>query len=281
MDDEAIDVAVLGLGAMGSRVARRLLDAGHRVTVWNRTAAARDGLAAAGAAVASTPAGAVAEAAVVLSMLADDEASRAVWLGTDGAAAALAPDAVAVEAGTVTAGWLGELAAAVPELVAAPVVGSRPQAEAGQLIVLAGGDVATLARVRPVLSAYAGRVIEVGTPADAAAAKLAVNGFFATQVAASAEALTSLRAAGFNDERALAVLADLPITSPPIAAALRGMAAGTFAPMFPVRLVEKDLRYLHATSPLPLTAATLALYQRANAAGHTDLNLNAVVRALE
>ena len=282
-------VCVLGLGAMGSRMAERLRAAGRSVTVWNRGPGPREAMAAAGFEVADTPRAAAEGAGVVVAMVRDDEASRATWGGADGALAGLAPDAVAVEASTLTPGRVRELAEEVAArggaFVEAPVVGSRPQAEAGQLVTLAAGEASALERARPVLEAWSGRVVPLGEPGRAAVAKLAVNAFFATQVAAAAEAADLLRRAGVADEAWLELLGGLPVTSAPVAAALQGIAAARWSPAFPVELVEKDLGYALATAEelgatRPVTAAVHGLYNAAREAGHGDLNLHAVARVL-
>src|SRR5574339_1305432 len=102
-------VALIGLGLMGSGMARRLLGAGFPLTVWNRNPERARALASEGAHVAATPREAAARADVVLSMVADDVASRAVWLGDDGALAGAIRGAVLVESSTLTVGWIGEL----------------------------------------------------------------------------------------------------------------------------------------------------------------------------
>ncbi|HET9517064.1 MAG TPA: NAD(P)-binding domain-containing protein, partial [Actinoplanes sp.] len=130
-------IAVLGLGAMGSRMARRLLATGeHDLTVWNRTAEMTRPLVEAGAAAAATPAAAATQCDLVLSMLRDDDAGREVWLAPDtGALAAMAPGTVAVDCSTVSPTFSTELAARCAlrgvDFLDAPVLGSRPQADAG------------------------------------------------------------------------------------------------------------------------------------------------------
>jgi len=154
-----MDIAFLGLGAMGARMAARLVAAGHAVAVWNRSLAAAAPLVAAGARLTATPAEAASGATVVFSMVTDDVAARRVWLGGDGAAAALRPGAVAIECSTVTPGWVRELAGGVAargaHLLDAPVAGSRPQAEAGQLVFMVGGEAAALEAARPAAQAAA------------------------------------------------------------------------------------------------------------------------------
>lgn len=286
-DTMTMNVAVLGLGAMGTRITARLLEAGHWVRVWNRTAERAEALRPAGARPAATPADAVQGADVVLVMVRDDRASREVWLGEDGAADALEPDAVAIDASTITPDHARALAEAFAErdraFLECPVVGSRPQADAGQLVGLVGGDPEVLARVEPVLTSLLGRAVHLGPHGSAAVAKLAVNAFFAAQVAAAGEVVSFLRDQGIEDERWQPLLEGLPITAPPIAAAIAGMAAGAFAPAFPIELVEKDLRYFEAAADAagtehPVVHTTRSLYSRAIAAGHGGQNIHGVVQ---
>src|SRR5690606_22622093 len=136
-------VAVLGLGLMGSGMAHNLQRGGVQLTVYNRSRGKAEGLARAGAQVAETPGSAAEDADVVISMVADDAASREVWLGEDGALARMKPGSVAVESSTVTVGWVRDLRRAAEArgvaLLDAPVTGSRDQAAGGQLLFLVGG----------------------------------------------------------------------------------------------------------------------------------------------
>ncbi|MEM6792368.1 MAG: NAD(P)-dependent oxidoreductase [Acidobacteriota bacterium] len=262
-------VAVLGLGAMGSRLAVRLAAGGFRVIAWNRSPVE---LRDASIRRASSPRDAAARADIVLAMLTDDEASAAVWLGADGALAGLRPGTVAVEASTLTPAWVLRLSdrirAAGAALLEAPVVGSRPQAEAGQLISLAAGDRAVFEGCSPMLDTYSSRTFYLGEAGQAAAAKLAVNTFFATQVAAAAETIHFLRSSGVEDERWLDLFTNLPVVPPPIAGAMAAMAANQFAPQFPIAVVDKDLRYFSTTADArnaehPLASAVRGLFSQA------------------
>ena len=132
-------VAILGLGTMGIGMAKNLLKAGFPLTVYNRTRSKAEPLADLGATIADTPKDAARDADVILSMLADDSASRLVWTGDKGAISGAKPGAVLVESSTVTPEWIAELrelaTAHKLELLDAPVTGSRVQADAGQLIL--------------------------------------------------------------------------------------------------------------------------------------------------
>jgi 3-hydroxyisobutyrate dehydrogenase len=281
-------IALLGLGAMGQRVARRLLDAGHTLTVWNRNPAAADALVRAGARLAATPRQAAAGAQVVWSMLYDDAASRQVWLGgADGAVGALEAGATAVESSTISLAAVTELARAVAAsgagFVDAPMAGSRLQAEAGQLIFMAGGEPELVERLRPTLGAAGSAVHHVGPVGSGAWLKLAVNALFAGQVAAMAELLGLLRKAGLDLPRALDALRAMPVSSAAAAGAASLMLARNFSPQAPVDLIAKDLdcalQSAHAQgAALPLTTAVQALLQAAQAAGYGQQNIVALAR---
>src|SRR5688500_11742318 len=141
-------IGFLGLGTMGTGMVGRLLDAGHGVVVWNRTAGRTEPLRQKGATIASSPREAAAGADVVIGMVADDRASRAVWDGEHGAVRGLTAGSVAIECSTLSPGWVEELAALVQARGAAfldaPVTGSKPQAANGELLFLVGGDAAAL-----------------------------------------------------------------------------------------------------------------------------------------
>lgn len=277
-------ITVLGLGAMGSRMAARLAGTGHEVTAWNRSPGAVARLAAETAVTAAPSArAAVAEAEIVLAMVADDEASRDLWLDADRGALVAVPDhAVAIEASTLTPAWVRELADATARrglaFVEAPVVGSRPQVEAGALLVLAGGEAEVVERARPALDAFAGSIREVGPAGAAATLKLAINALFATQVAVYAEIVGLLDRSEVDTGLALDVLADLPITSPGLQRIVGLIRARDFAPNFPVPLVAKDLRYLTALAgqldaDTPVAAAALEVFTSAAADDRAELDI--------
>lgn len=291
-------VALLGLGAMGQRMARRLAQAGHSLTVWNRSPGAAaslvEELVADGHAVqvAATPRAAAQGAQVVMSMVFDDHASREVWLGNvadpsskrTGALAGLQPGALAVECSTLSPAWVGELSRTLSHnghtFVDAPVAGSRPQAAAGQLIFMVGGEATDVDALRPVLLAMGQAVHHVGPTGSGAWLKLAVNALFGTQVAAVAEQLSLLRHAGLDMPKALDALKAMPVMSPTAAGAATLMLAGHYAPQAPVDLIAKDLGYALAAAqgPLPLTQAVRERFIAAQQAGLGAENLVAVAK---
>ncbi|WP_374341756.1 NAD(P)-dependent oxidoreductase [Methyloversatilis sp.] len=281
-------VALLGLGAMGERMAQRLLAAGHTLTVWNRNPERAAALRLAGARVAPSPAAAAADAEIALAMVRDDEASRRVWLDPiDGALPVLASDAVAVDSSTLTVRWVGELARAARArglaFVDAPVVGSRPQAEAGQLVHLVGGEAADLERIRPLLNDLGTAIHHLGPNGAGAALKLIVNGLLGVQAVAMAEALGMMDALGLDSARAGPVLEALPVVSPAARGLFAAMRESRFAPMFPVALVDKDLGYLLAEARaagagMPVADAARIVFSAALEHGMGEQNLSGIVR---
>ena len=279
---------VLGLGAMGSRMARNLLEAGHPVTVYNRSAGAADALEAQGARRAGTPREAAEGAEVVISMLTDDDASRALWLeGPDAAQHGLATGTLAIESSTLTPGWVqelaGKIAATGAHFLEAPVIGSRPQAEAGQLVYLLGGEADDVARAEPVLRHLGAAIHHVGSVGQAATLKLVVNALLGIQVAAMAELLGLLRRSGSDLSQAADILGSLPVLSLALKGATALMLARNFAPQFPIELVEKDFRYAQEAAQrvgaaLPLTEAVQQVFGRALAQGHGAENIGAVMQ---
>lgn len=259
-------VAVLGLGAMGSRIATRIAGAGNSVTVWNRTHIAASDLAfeTEGLTAASSATEAVRDADVVVAMLADDEASRSVWVD-GGVLDTLSEGAIVVEASTLSVAWTNELASLAAgsgaAFVAAPVVGSRPQAETGALLSIVGGDEAVADRLGPIVETYSGEVHLVPSPSDAATLKLAINGLFAAQVALFGEIAGMVEKSALPTTETFELLAALPITAPGLARIIGLYGERRFTPNFPVSLVAKDLRYLElaaeatgASAPLIHTA---------------------------
>jgi len=280
-------VSILGLGAMGSRMAHTLLDAGHTVTVYNRSDAPAHALTDAGATRAATPREAAAASEIVISMVTDDEASRAVWLGDNGAVLGLADDAIAIESSTLTPNWARELGAAVQEQRAAfldaPVLGTRPQAASGSLIYLVGGPDAALDRVRPLLNVMGDAVHRVGEAGAGMTMKLAVNALFGVQVAAVAELLGFLDASGLDVAASADLLSTFPVMSPAARRLMGRMVEGDDDPLFPVDLVEKDFRYVRdaadaAGASVPTADAVRAVYARAQEQGFGAENMSAVAK---
>lgn len=284
-------IAFLGLGAMGASMATHLVKAGYPVTVWNRNPANAIPLQQCGGVVATTPGDAARDADVVISMVSDDAASRSVWLDSQtGAAARLRPNAVAIECSTVTPAWVRQLAEVVQsrgaKFLDAPVAGSRPQADAAQLMFMVGGETDTLMGVRPVLSAMGSKVLHVGMVGQGGLLKLAVNALFAAQLHSVAELLGFLARNGYVSSQAADLLAEFPIVAGPISVAAKMMASRNMAPLFTIDLMEKDLAYLLETaqaSGADVPSATVAhtTFRRAQRQGLGGANVSGVAAVFE
>jgi 3-hydroxyisobutyrate dehydrogenase len=284
------EVAFLGLGAMGSRMAANLVKAGHRVTVWNRSPKACDPLVSAGAKAAVSPRAAASGAEFAIAMVRDDEASHQVWLDPElGALAGMRRDAVVIESSTITPNWSHALGAEASKsgvgYLEAPVAGTLPQAEAGQLIYLVGGDPALLERAEPVLKTMGSAVHHTGAVGTGALTKLTVNTLLALQVAGLAELIPLLKRAGADAKHVLDVVAQTPVWSPVTARTAQSMLAGAFQPMFRVDMMAKDMGYALASAgdprKAPLIAATRQAFADGIERGLGDRNMTAIIQLRE
>ena len=282
-------IAFLGLGIMGGGMARRLLANGFPLAVFNRNAEKSKPFAAEGAQVASSPREAATQADFIVSMVADDNASRSLWLGQNGALAAVRPGAVCIECSTVTVDWVRELAAAVAqkqgEFLDAPVTGSKVQAASGELSFIVGGEIATLEKARLVLAAMSKAIIHLGPTGSGALLKLINNFVCGVQVAALAEAMAMIERSGLDRTRALEVLTNGVPGSPLVKAVSTRMTTPDLTPNFLLRLMAKDLGYAileggKLSVELTTAAAALKAFQRAIAAGHGEQDIAAVVAPL-
>lgn len=272
-------VALLGLGRMGAPMTARLLAAGNPVRVWNRSAAGHRRLAdelalldvSATAERAATPADAVRDADLVLTVLA------AVLFGQDGVADAAAPGTVVCDLATIGVAAVREHSAALAarglSFVDAPVSGSVPAVRAGSLLVMAGGDPAAVDTAAPVLAAFAKRVVRVGATGSGQAMKLAVNSVLHTLNAALSESLVLAERGGVPRATALEVLADGAVAAPYVHYKRASFADPDGQPVaFTVDLMGKDLALIlgfarSRSSPGPLAETVSGVTAAAVAAG--------------
>src|SRR5262245_12298812 len=282
-------VALIGLGLMGSGMARRLLGAGFPLTVWNRNPERAKALAGEGAHVAATPREAASRADVVISMVADDAASRAVWLGDHGALAGAAQGAVLVECSTLTVGWIGQLfrevAARGCELLDAPVTGSKSQAASGELVFLVGGAAAALETARPVLAPMSRAILHVGASGRGTLLKLVNNFMCGVQAASLAEALALIERSGLDRTKSLELLTSGAPGSPLVKTLSARMTARDYTPNFLLRLMAKDLTYALGEGrryglALSTVASALEVVNRAVDAGNGEEDFSALVEPL-
>ena len=273
-----MEIALLGTGTMGAPMGRRLLAAGHGLRAWNRTRSRAEPLAAEGATVLDTSAAAVAGADVVVTMLADAPAVEAAVEGLE------LGDAVWAQMSTVGVAATERLAArGGPTFVDAPVLGSKPGAEAGQLTVLASG--AARERCAPVFDAVGARTIDLGdAPGAGTRMKLVLNHWVVALVEGVAETVALAEGLGLDPQAFLDVIDGGPM-GPPYAA-LKGtmMIEREYPPSFSLRLAHKDAGLIleaagAAGLDLPLPALVRERMGRAIAAGYGDADFAATVEA--
>jgi 3-hydroxyisobutyrate dehydrogenase/2-hydroxy-3-oxopropionate reductase len=274
-------VAVVGLGAMGSRVARRLIQAGNDVVVWNRDVKRTVPLTQAGAAAVKTPAEAARRAEVVITMVSDPTALREVTGGQDGVAAGAEDGTAVVQMSTVGPAPVLELASELPPgvgLLDAPVLGSIAEAEAGTLHIFVGGDDELVKRWGPLLSAL-GRVDHVGPVGAGSAAKLVANSTLVGVIGMLGEALALARTLGLPDQVAFDVLATTALGAQ-AERRRESVESGEYPPRFALSLAKKDADLILEAAPnadLRLTQAAQTWLADAERAGHGDEDYSAVL----
>ncbi len=282
-------IAFIGLGNMGYAMARRLLEAGHELNVYNRTASRATALVHEGAKVFATPMAACEGADAIISMVADDLASRSVWLRPDGILAANpSAHALAVECSTLSHAWVMELSSEVKRrgfrYLDAPVTGLPDAAAAGDLTLLVGADSEDLETARYLLATFSKRVIRFGEIGAGTAYKLIVNMLGAVQIASAAEAMAIAERAGLDLNLVAEAIATGQAASPQVIRNTRRMADNdhkrnvVFTPALRLKDVQYGLqlaRNLGIGSPFSSLAG--AKFQRLCELGFVDDNESSII----
>ncbi len=273
-------VAFIGLGRMGHGMAGRYLDSGFTVALWNRSKTKADDLIARGARWATSPADAARDADAVVTMVADDDASRSVWIGKDGAATSARPGTLAIECSTVSYQHALNLAHDLTErglrYIDCPVTGLPEAAASGKLTLLVGADAADLERARPYLTPISTAIRHFGAVGTGTVFKLINNLMGAVQIAGLAEGLRIAEAAGLDMAMVQEALANGAVASPQVVRHSKRMVARDFAgASFTAALRHKDAKYaLELAHGLQLDLgvgdATLDVYAQAKAHAPDD-----------
>jgi 3-hydroxyisobutyrate dehydrogenase len=276
---ERPSVAVLGTGRMGAPIARNLLGAGFPVTVWNRNPDAAAPIAEAGATIASSPAGAVRGADVVITMVADGDAVRQTMSGPAGALETLRRGCVWIQMGTIGIEWTDRFARMTAErgveFVDAPVSGSDGPAGEGSLIVLGSGPEEIRAQVQPIFDAVGRTTLWLGPAGNGSRLKLVLNNWLAAQIESLAETIAFTEALGLDSRLFVEAIDGEPLGSPYAVTKAGAMIAGDYAPGFALRLALKDVGLaLEAARAhdleLPVTSAVAWRFEQASAHGHAN-----------
>jgi 3-hydroxyisobutyrate dehydrogenase-like beta-hydroxyacid dehydrogenase len=280
------NVAFLGTGLMGGPMARRLLDAGHDVTVWNRTAERARPLAEAGAEVAGTPAEAASGAEFVITMLANQNALREVVTGPRGVASGIRPDSVLIDMSTVGPDEVRRLRQELPpevELVDAPVMGSVGRATAGELTIVVGAAEPVFERVKDLLEVL-GKPRHVGDLGAGAAMKLVLNSTLGAMVAAVGEAIALADGLGLDRKIVLDVLEASQVGAF-VQQKRDAIQSGDYPPQFKLSLAAKDLRLVEEAAKragidLEVASLTRTMLERAEKEGRGDQDYAALVGSI-
>jgi 3-hydroxyisobutyrate dehydrogenase len=285
-------VGFIGLGGMGSRMASRLLGAGYQVTAYNRTRRRAEALQGSGASVAESPREVARSSDIVVSSVADDAALAEVMFGSSGALEGAQPGSVFIDVSTVhprESVRLSEagLARGI-DVVDAPVSGSLPQAELGQLVMFVGGARPAYDRCRPLLGVLGKTTLYMGPSGSGTMTKLCVNALLGLGMQSLAEALALGERAGLPRGRLLEAFAETSVLSPSQRSKFDNIQRDEYPAMFPQRLMFKDFslilqRALELAVAMPATAAATQVAAAEHAretAAHADDDLSVIVRAM-
>ena len=282
-------IAFLGLGGMGSAMARNLVKHGHNVVAWNRSAEPAKALGALGVPIAKTPAEAARESEIAITMLADDAAVEAVALGKDGIIDGLAPGSAHISMSTISVALSERLAAAHAErgqkYAAAPVFGRPDAAEAGKLFIVPAGEPALIEKIRPALDAMGQRVFVMGDqPAQANLVKLSGNFLITCVIESLAEVFALTAKGGVETAKVLELLTETLFAGPVYKIYGGIIMEKRFSPPgFKMPLGQKDNRLLQQAAeklevPLPFAAIVRDRFLAALANGDGDLDWSAIAK---
>jgi 3-hydroxyisobutyrate dehydrogenase-like beta-hydroxyacid dehydrogenase len=289
MDPLDYKIGFVGLGAMGSRIAARLLESGHQVYGTNRTRAKAETLVERGLVWRDTPREVAEAAEVIFSMVTDDAALEAITSGPNGILAGLAPGKVYVDMSTVSPHVSRELAERVwalgAEMLDAPVSGSLPAAESGSLTIMVGGGEEPFTQVEPILQELGATVTRIGENGQALLLKLAVNISLAVQMLAFSEGVLLAERGGIDRALAVDVLTESAVGSPMLKSRGPFVLAQPETPLFDVGLMSKDLDLAFATAgtldaPLPTATVARELFTDAGTMGYEHKDIAAIYEVL-
>jgi len=283
------NLGFVGLGVMGSRMVKRLLDAGHTVTGYNRTKSKAQLLLDAGMKWGETPRAVAQSTEITFSMVTNTEALKTIALGPDGILAGLGPGKIYIDMSTVSPAASREIATQVAakgaQMLDAPVSGSVSTLEEGKLSIMVGGDRAACERARPILAAIGPKVTHVGGNGLAVGMKIATNLNLAVQMLAFSEGVLLAEKSGIARATAVEVLLNSVIASPMVKYRGPFVLKMPDEAWFDVNMMQKDLLLALEMGrgldvPLPTTAVTNEMLTTARAMGFADKDFAVLFEAL-
>jgi 3-hydroxyisobutyrate dehydrogenase-like beta-hydroxyacid dehydrogenase len=289
LDQSTTKLAFVGLGNMGSRIAKHLLVAGYRVSVFDLDRSRSDALKKDGAIPVDSLAVLAKSGNVLLSSLTDDQAVRSVYYGPAGVLANASPGLVVLELSTIAPATSRELATKASELgvkvLDVAISGSTPAADTGTLFLLVGGDPDLFQAARPIFQSISSHHFLLGPSGAGTTMKLAVNAILGIGMQAIAEATAFGEKAGLNRDVLLQVLAETAVIAPAHVGKLPRAARGDYSPQFPLPLMHKDFGLIlqvaaDVRAPMPATSASFKVNDQAMAR-YADQDFSAVIRVME
>ena len=286
---DQVKAGFIGLGNMGSRIARRLLDHGYQLSAYDMDPAKADALAARGGVVAKSIVELARTADVLLTCLTNDGAVRSVYTGPEGVFAGARSGTVVLEMSTISPESSREVhrlgARAGIEVLDVAISGSTPAAEEGTLTLLAGGNPELFLAAEPIFQAVAKRYFLLGGPGSGTAMKLVVNTLLGVGMQAIAEAVVLGEKSGLDRERLLEVLSKTAVIAPAHLGKLARVAVNDYSPQFPLRLMNKDFELILKAAArehlsMPATQAAFAANSE-ELVGDDEKDFSSVLRRME
>jgi 3-hydroxyisobutyrate dehydrogenase len=279
----------IGIGNMGSRIAKRLLEHGYRLLAYNRRREAAEALVKSGAKVADSVPMLASESDLILSCLANDDAVKSVYTGPEGVVAYARRGSAIIEMSTVSPATSRELADLAREaglrFLDSPISGSTPAAENGTLTLFCGGDEELFQVAQPIFSAIASQNFYLGESGSGTAMKLVANTLLGVGMQGIAEAVALGQKEGLDRHRLLEVLSHTAVIAPAFVGKLPRVEAGDYSVQFAIRLMNKDFRLVLDTAasanvPMPATSAAFQM-NTAELTGGAEEDFAAVIRLME
>lgn len=284
-----MNIAFIGLGIMGGRMAANLIKTGNIINVYNRTKSKAKELGK-NASAKNSPAEAVKNADVVFTMLSTPQVVKDMALGKKGFLNAMEFGSIWVDSSTVNPAFTKQMADEAKKkhvrFVDAPVSGSKMPAEKAQLVFFAGGDKKDVDEVRPLLELMGKKVIFTGANGTGASMKMIVNAILAQSMLSFAEAVLFGEALGFDKQFLFENLISLPVTAPFCALKTEKIDKEEFSPEFPLQWMQKDLELASETAyeygaALPSLSLTKELFALAKRQGMGEMDLSAIYKFLK
>jgi 3-hydroxyisobutyrate dehydrogenase-like beta-hydroxyacid dehydrogenase len=289
LSKENTKLGFIGIGNMGSRMAKRLLDDGYQLVAYNRSRAAAEQLAKYGATIADSIAELASGADVILSSLANDDAVKSVYTDPQGVFAYLRRGSAIIEMSTVLPATSRELfdlsRQAGVKFLDSPVSGSTPAAEAGTLTIFCGGDAELFQAAQPILRSIGSQYFYLGVSGSGTAMKLVANSLLGVGMQAIAESVALGQKEGLDRHQLLEVLSHTAVIAPAHLGKLSRADRGDYSPQFAIRLMKKDFGLVLETAavagvPMPATAAAFQM-NIAALSERKEEDFSAVIKLME